>query len=164
MWNSIHDSSFNALKVALCSLLVLGIPDFSKPFHLETDASGSGVVVVLLQNGHPLAYINKALGPRTQGLSVYEEYLAIMMAIEQWRHYLLHSEFMIHNDHRSLIHLNEQRLHTTWQRRVFNKLLGLRYKVAYRKGSNNQDAKALSRCDHSLQLCAVSSPVHSWLE
>lgn len=120
---------------------------------------------MLLQNGHPLAFISKALGPRNLGLSAYEkEYLAILLAIEQWRHYLLQSEFIIHTDHRSLIHLNEQRLHTPWQQRVFTKLLGLRYKIAYRKGSDNGAADALSRRDHSCQLLAVSSHVHSWLD
>jgi len=37
---------------------------------------------------------------------------------------LLHGEFYIHTDQQSLIHLNEQRLHTPWQERVFTKLLG----------------------------------------
>jgi hypothetical protein len=74
------------------------------------------VGAVLQQNSHPLAYISKALGPRNQGLSTYEkEYLAIVMAVDQWRHYLLQNEFFIHTDQKSLIHLNEQRLHTPWQ-------------------------------------------------
>lgn len=64
IWTSIHDSAFNALKDALCSAPVLGIPDFAQPFHLETDASGSGIGAVLLQNSHPLAFISKALGTR----------------------------------------------------------------------------------------------------
>ena len=51
-----------------------------------------------------------------------------------------------------------------WQQHVFTKLLGLRYKIAYRKGSDNGAADALSRRDHSCELLAVSSPVHSWLE
>jgi hypothetical protein len=39
---------------------------------------------------------------------VYEkEYLAILMAVDQWRHYLLHNEFVIHTDQRSLIHLKQ---------------------------------------------------------
>ena len=104
------------LKQALCTALVLALPDFSLPFHIETDASGSGIGAVLQQNGHPIAFISKALSPRNQGLSVYEkEYLAILMVVEQWRHYLLQGEFFIHTDHHSLIHLNEQRLHTAWQ-------------------------------------------------
>jgi len=68
---------------------------------------------VLIQRGHPLAFISKALGPRTRVLSTYEkEYLAILVAGEQWRHYLQCGEFIIYTDERSLVHLNEQRLHT----------------------------------------------------
>lgn len=43
-------------------------------------------------------------------------------------------------------------------------MLGLRYKVVYRKGSENQAADALSRRDHPQQLLAISSPVHLWLD
>ena len=101
-WTSIHDNAFSALKAALTSAPVLGIPDFSISFHLETDASGFGVGAVLLQNGHPLAFISKALGPRNQGLLVYKnEYLAILMAVDQWRHYLMNLESIIHTDHHS---------------------------------------------------------------
>lgn len=83
IWTSIHQSAFSTLKLALCSAPVLGIPDFSQPFHLEADASGSGIGAVVLQNGHPLAFISKALSPRMQGLSVYEkEYLAILLAVD----------------------------------------------------------------------------------
>jgi hypothetical protein len=138
--------------------------DFSQPFHIETDASGNGVGVVLLQNGHPLAFLSKPLSPRNLGLSAYEkEYLAIVMAVEQWRHYLLQNEFVIHTDNRSLVHLNEQRLHMPWQHKAFTKLLGLRYRIHYRKGAENGAANALSRRDHSLEVLAISSPVHDWL-
>jgi len=64
----------------------LGIPNFSKPFAIETDACQYGVGAVLLQDGHPLAYVSKPLGIKTQGLSTCEkEYLAILIAVEQWR-------------------------------------------------------------------------------
>lgn len=115
IWTSIHESAFRALQEALSSAPVLALPDFLQPFHIETDASGNGVGVVLLQNGHPLAFLSKPLSSRNMGLSAYEkEYLAIVMVVEQWRHYLLQNEFVIHTDHRSLVHLNEQRLHTPW--------------------------------------------------
>lgn len=47
---------------------------------------------------------------------------------------------------------------------MFTKLLGLRYKVVYRKGAENQAADALSRRDHPKSLLVVSAPVHSWLD
>jgi hypothetical protein len=83
IWTSIHDSAFRALKQALSSAPILALPDFSVPFHVMTDASGSGVGAVLQQNGHPLAFISKSLSPCIQGLSTYEkEYLAILMAVD----------------------------------------------------------------------------------
>lgn len=82
---------------------MLALPNFHLPFAIETDASGQGVGAVLLQNDHPLAFINKALGPKSQGLSTYEkEYLAILLAVQQRRSYLQHSEFIIYTDQKSL--------------------------------------------------------------
>jgi hypothetical protein len=89
IWTSEHQEAFDVLKQALCTAPVLGIPDFSKPFAIKTDVCQTGVGAVLLQEGHPLAYISKPLGSKTQGLSTYEkEYLAILIAVEQWRSYL----------------------------------------------------------------------------
>lgn len=101
------------LKSALFSAPVLAMPDFSKVFCIETYASNVGVGAVLVQDGHPLAFISKPLGLKTRGLSTYEkEYLAILIAIDQWRQYLQHAEFFIYTDQKSLVHLNEQRLNT----------------------------------------------------
>jgi hypothetical protein len=70
---------------------------------------------VLLQQGHPLAFISKPLGLKTQGLSTYEkEYLAIVIAVDHWHPYLQQAEFLIFTDQKSLVHLNEQRLNTPW--------------------------------------------------
>jgi predicted alpha/beta hydrolase len=109
-------------------------PNFSVPFVIECDASSSGIGAVLLQEGHPLAFVSKALGTKTKGLSTYKkEYLAIILAVTQWRQYLQHSEFLIYTDHRSLSHLTEKKLHTPWQQKMFSKLLGLQYRVVYKK-------------------------------
>jgi hypothetical protein len=119
-----------------------------------------------MQDGHPLAYISKALGPKSQGLSTYEkEYLAILLAVQQWRAYLQHSEFTIFTDQKSLTQLTEQRLHTHWQQKVFTKLMGLQYRVVYKQRIDNRVADALSRkSSHEMVCAAVSSTSPAWIQ
>jgi len=126
LWSTVHDAAFHALKQALTSAPVLALPDFSKPFCVETDASGTGIGAVLTQEGHPLAFLSKSQCPRSQGLSTYEkEYLAILLVLDHWCSYLQHAEFHILTDQKSLVQWSEQRLHTPWQQKVFTKLIGL---------------------------------------
>lgn len=67
-------------------------------------------------------------------MSVYEkEYLAILLAVQQWRQYLQLGEFLIRTDHKSLTHLTDQRLHTDWQQKALTKMMGLQFKVVYKK-------------------------------
>jgi hypothetical protein len=99
IWTSKHAQAFVTLKQALTSAPVLALPDFTKQFQLQTYASELGVGVVLMQNGHPLAFISKALGPRTKGLSTYEkDYLSILIAVDHLRAYLQLAEFVIYTD------------------------------------------------------------------
>lgn len=61
-------------------------------------------------------------------------------------------------------HLNEQRLHTQWQQKVFTKLLGLHYRIVYKKGVDNSAADALSRRPHEDGECvAISVSTPTWL-
>jgi hypothetical protein len=99
VWTRAHTIAFTTLQQALMSAPVLALLNFSKAFQIQTNASEFGVGTVLLQEGHPLAFVSKALGPRTRGLSTYEkEYLAMLVAVEQWRAYLQHGEFIIFTD------------------------------------------------------------------
>jgi hypothetical protein len=166
IWTEAQETAFQCLKTRLSQALVLALPDFSKSFILETDACDQGIGGVFMQGGHPLAYVSKALGPKTRGLSTYEkEYLAILMAVDHWRSYLQHSSFVIHTDQKSLIHLNDQRLHTVWQQKVFTKLLDLQYSVSYKKGSDNRVADALSRkASHESSCAALSAVTPSWAD
>ena len=161
VWSSEAQSAFDQLKRALTTAPVLPLPNFQKQFVIETDACDTGVGAVLLQDGHPLAFVSKGLGLRTKGLSTYEkEYMAVLLAVERWRTYLQHAEFLILTDHISLSHLEDQRLHTSWQQKMFTKLLGLQFKIRYKKGIDNRAADALSRRPHlGEDLLAISSQI-----
>ncbi|XP_068636113.1 uncharacterized mitochondrial protein AtMg00860-like [Aristolochia californica] len=54
-WSETTDHSFQQLKEALSSASILQLPDFDELFVVECDASGSGIGVVLQQQGHPIA-------------------------------------------------------------------------------------------------------------
>jgi hypothetical protein len=47
VWTPAHDEAFSLLKAAPCSAPVLALPDFTRSFHIEIDASGCGIGAVL---------------------------------------------------------------------------------------------------------------------
>jgi len=113
VWTEATETAFQVLKNALITAPVLALPDFNQQFVIDTDACDVGIRAVLSQREHPVAFVSRALGPRNRALSVYEkEYLAILLAVQQWRCYLQLGEFIIRNDHKSLTQLTDQRLHT----------------------------------------------------
>lgn len=87
-WGPEQTQAFNQLKQIMTHCPVLALPNFQKPFTIETDASGKDLGVVLMQEGRPLAYMSKTLGPKAAARSIYEkEALAILEALKKWRHF-----------------------------------------------------------------------------
>lgn len=94
------------------------------------------------------------------------EYLAMVLVVDQWGSYLQFSEFIIKMDQKSLVHLEEQCLNTPWQQKAFTKLLGLQYKICYHRGTKNNVADALSRrpVGTSQHIDVVSACQPAWLQ
>jgi hypothetical protein len=71
-WTPTIAQAFQTLKMTMCTTPVLALPDFTKAFVLECDASGKGIGVVLMQEGRPLAFTSKQLSKWNLGKSIYE--------------------------------------------------------------------------------------------
>nr|KYP45064.1 TMV resistance protein N [Cajanus cajan] len=140
----------NGRRLVLRGTTVLALPNFSKEFVLEVDASGQGVGAVLMQDRHPIAYISRCFNQQQQALSTYEkELLGVVFAVQKWRHYLLPKKFTIRTDHQSLKYILDQRLSTEFQQKWLIKLMEFDFNIEYKQGRENVAADALSMMESS---------------
>lgn len=115
-WSELAEQAFNTLKIAMATTPILALPNYDKEFIMECDASRVGIGIVLMQEGHPIAYISKALASKHLGLSTYEkELLIIVYTVNKWGHYLLGRHFVIKIDHLNLKYLLDQKIWITMQ-------------------------------------------------
>ena len=82
----------------MCHPPVLTLPNFSKPFTIECDASGVGLGV-LMKDQRLVAFHSQILKGKALHLSTYEkELLALVTTVHKWRPYLLGRPFVIKTD------------------------------------------------------------------
>jgi hypothetical protein len=104
-----QQEAFMVLRDKLTHALLLQLPNFSKTFELECDASEIGLGGVLLQEGKPIAYFSEKLSGPSLKYSTYDKELyGRVRTLETWQHYLWPKEFVIHSDHESLKHIHSQ--------------------------------------------------------
>ncbi|WVZ89345.1 hypothetical protein U9M48_035766 [Paspalum notatum var. saurae] len=160
-WTPEAEAAFQELQQALTKAPVLQLPDFSLPFIVECDASGSGFGAVLHQGQGAVAFFSKPIAARHAKLAAYErELIGLVLAVRLWRPYLWGREFMVKTDHRSLKFLLDQRLATIPQHQWASKLIGFDFSVEYKPGHANVVADALSRrdSDELAQCAAIFGP------
>jgi RNase H-like domain found in reverse transcriptase len=117
IWGTIEQQAFKTLKTCFTTAPVLIQPDPLAPFRLECDASKMVCGAVLSQKGedllwHPIAYMSKSFIEAERNYDIYDrELLAIIRALEEWRHYLEGSPHPIEilSDHKNLEVFKEAR-------------------------------------------------------
>ena len=153
-WDSSCEAAFVKLKQMLTDAPVLGFPDFSRGFILETDASFSGLGAVLSQqqeNGLVvLGYASRALKPCERSMQNYSsmklELLALYWAVTQkYRDLLLGTEFIVFTDNNPLSYLQTTVKLGATEMRWAADLSQFTFTIKYRSGRSNRNADALSR-------------------
>ena len=150
-WTSECEKSFSQLKLALCSKPVLQLPDFSKPFVVQVDASERGLGAILCQKDdhgdeHPIVFCSRKLLDRERTLATTEkECLGLVWAIQLLRPYLFGYPFVVETDHNALVWL--YKVKDTNQKLLRWSLILQQYNftVKHKRGKDNANADALSR-------------------
>lgn len=152
-WTADCQSAFDALKKRFTEEPVLIMPDHTKPFQIESDASkyASGAVLTQLDsngNRHPCAYISKTFSPTERNYEIYDrELLAIIRALEEWRHYIQGSPHttIVLSDHKNLTYYREARKLNRRQARWSLYLSEFDVKLVHTPGHKMVQSDALSR-------------------
>lgn len=158
-WADPQKRAFHKLKALLVSAPVLTCPDFSRPFQLQTDASGTGLGAILSQvfddGEKPVAYASRALTPAEKSYSATElECLAVIWAVDKFRPYLEGSKFEVITDHHSLKWLNNLKDPHGRLARWALRLQEHDFVIRHRPGSENQAPDALSRA-HEVSIVEI---------
>ena len=84
---------------------MLNFPDFSKRFHVYSDASDYQLGATLVQDGKPLAFYTRKLNPAQQNYTVGEkELLGIIEGLKAFEGILRGQVITVHTDHLNLLY------------------------------------------------------------
>lgn len=136
-WPEEAQLAFQQLKEAVSTVPILPLPNFS---------SGTGMGVILSEDGHSIVFFSKQFYPKLLHASTYfQELYVITATIKKWRQYLLGHSFVILMDHGSLKELMAQFMPTPEQQKYLLHLMGYDFTIQYRSSRTIVVADALLR-------------------
>uniref|UniRef100_A0A1B6JZN4 RNA-directed DNA polymerase n=1 Tax=Homalodisca liturata TaxID=320908 RepID=A0A1B6JZN4_9HEMI len=153
VWGEDQERAFQLLREAIIQPPVLRIPDFSRPFILQTDSSSCAVGAVLSQEfdgaRQPIAFASRTLTLQEKKSSIYElECLAVVFGMDKFRRFLEHSEFLLETDNQALSWLLAHPRQLGKIGRWVVKIAAFKFRVQHIRGTQNVVADALSRMYH----------------
>ncbi|EKD01739.1 retrotransposon nucleocapsid protein [Trichosporon asahii var. asahii CBS 8904] len=144
--------AWDDLKKKIAGDAVLAHFDPQSQCVVETDASDYAVGAVLSQEWEgylrPLAFASRKMSPAELNYPTHDkEFLAIVYAFEQWRHYLecASVDVQVYTDHRSLEYFARDKMLNRRQARWADFMTDFHFTITYRPGRLAIKPDALSR-------------------
>ena len=169
-WLPEHQKAFEELKECLCSAPVLAYADFTLPFEVHVDASGTGLGSVLYQRPEGrlkvIAYASRSLNKSEKNYPAHKrEFLALKWAVsDKFKDYLGDpaKKFVVKTDNNPLTYvLTTAKLDATGHRWLAA-LSRFNFDIEYVPGSSNADADGLSRMPfRDIDSAVVAAICHS---
>ncbi|KAF8754612.1 hypothetical protein RHS01_05830 [Rhizoctonia solani] len=157
-WDTREQEAFQGLKDAITNAPVLCHANPSKPYFLETDASGAALGSILSQHQedsllHPLGFLLESFKGAKQNYDTHnKELLAIIRSFEYWRIFLegTPQPITVFTDHCNLEYWKESRTFNQRHAQWHLLLAGYNFQIVYRPGKQSGKPDALSRrADHA---------------
>ena len=144
-WGPAEAKAFIEAKKMLAKAAMLSFPDFTKPFHLYSDASDKQLGATVVQDGKPLGFYTRKLNPAQKNYTVGErELLGIVEGLKAFEGILRGQEVICHTDHLNLLYQEMPTQRMVRWRLLLEEFHPIMKHVA---GKDNDAADALSRLD-----------------
>jgi hypothetical protein len=102
-WGKEQQAAFDEAKRVIAREAVLAFPDFSKEFHVWTDASDYQLGAVIIQDDKPIAFYSRKLNSaQTRYTTGEQELLSIVETLKEYKNILLGQRIVLHTDHKKL--------------------------------------------------------------
>ena len=150
LWSPAAETAFQSLKTALTTAPILGLPDCSKPFILECDASKFAIGQVLCQgegrDRRVVAFESRKMIPAEVNYPVHDqELLSVVHGLKKWRHYLHGGRVRVITDNWATKFLLTKPDLNKRQAGWLDFIQEFNLEIIYRPGKENTVADALSR-------------------
>ncbi|KAF8736674.1 hypothetical protein RHS02_06245, partial [Rhizoctonia solani] len=152
-WKTKEEEAFQGLKDAITNALVLCHANPTKPYFLETDASGAALGSILSQRQedsclHPLGFLSELFKGAKQNYNTHnKELLAIIQSFKYWHIFLKGTEhpITVFTNHWNLEYWRESQTFNCCHARWHLLLAGYNFQIVYHPGKQSGKPDTLSQ-------------------